>query len=625
MQKRLLGIVASIAVISAACGGAATSSAPAASQPAASAPAASSGTPSSEPSAAASGGALAADQVLHVSLGAEDPDTLDPSLASTSTDIGVLHALNRGLIYFDKDLNPVPSLATALPTISADGLTYTFTLRDGAKYSNGDPIVAGDLVYAWKRIIDPRTASTYQAFYADVKGGAEILALTGKKPAATDAEIDAAIAKLRRRRPPTTRRSSSPSPIRPATSSTSSGCGAPGRSRRSGSRPRNFTEAANYVSSGPFMMKDWTHQASITLVPNPNWYGQKPTLTEIDFKIGGDPTADQATFEAGQLDMLAASPPDVPRIKADATLGPMVQTQPVLVTDYWGFNTASGPTANVHLRRALSMAIDKDTMMTTVYGGQGEVADSLIPPGMPGHQEGIGLKYDVAGAKTELAQALTDLRYKDALRHVPPLTFGFNTNAGHELPSAYMQNQWRTNLGIQSTLVGETFDQFLVDRPAGKFSIARNAWGADYPHPDNWLRALFQSQSGNNDSLYKNPAVRRPRRAGRRRAGPRQVDRPVQPGPGAPGPGCSRGLHPLARQQLRSRAVCPGRPGHCPGLRRHRRLLLREHLDRAALDDRKVVARRGGRPPSGSRHIPGPVGAYDALTGPGLPAYCPRD
>src|SRR6478609_7702033 len=112
MQKRLLGIVASIAVIAAACGGAASSSTPAASQPAASAPAASSGTPSgsaapSGSGAAASGGPLAADQVLHVSLGAEDPDSLDPSTASTSTDIGVLHALNRGLIYFDKDLNPV--------------------------------------------------------------------------------------------------------------------------------------------------------------------------------------------------------------------------------------------------------------------------------------------------------------------------------------------------------------------------------------------------------------------------------------------------------------------------------------------------------------------------------------
>ncbi|HEV8402103.1 MAG TPA: peptide ABC transporter substrate-binding protein [Candidatus Limnocylindrales bacterium] len=438
-----------------------------------------------------------------MSLGAEDPDTLDPSKASTSTDIGVLHALNRGLIYFDKDLNPVPSLATALPTISADGLTYTFTLRDDAKYSNGDPIVAGDLVYAWKRIIDPRTASTYQAFYSDVKGGDEILALTGKKPAATDAEIDAALDKYGVSAPDD--KTFVITLAHPAGYFLDIvGLWGAGPIQKKWVETPNFTEAANYVSSGPFMMKDWTHQASITLVPNPNWYGQKPTLTEIDFKIGGDPTADQATFEAGQLDMLAASPPDVPRIKADATLGPMVTTQPVLVTDYWGFNTADGPTANVHLRRALSMAIDKDTMLTTVYGGQGEVADSLIPPGMPGHQEGIGLKYDTAGAQTELAQALTELGYKTAA-DVPPLSFGFNTNAGHELPSAYMQNQWRTVLGIQSTLVGETFDQFLVDRPAGKFSIARNAWGADYPHPDNWLRALFQSQSGNNDSKYKNP------------------------------------------------------------------------------------------------------------------------
>lgn len=502
MQKRLLGILASIAILVTACGGATTSSSPAASTPpAASQPASSSGASSGpSASAAASGGELADQQVLRLSLGSEDPDTLDPSKASTSTDIGVLHALNRGLIYFDKDLAPIPSLATALPTVSADGLTYTFTLRD-AKYSNGDPIVAGDLVYAWKRIIDPRTASTYQAFYSDVVGGAEILALTGKKPAATDAEIDAALGKFGVAAPDD--KTFVITLAHPAGYFLDIvGLWGAGPLEKKWVETPNFTEAANYVSTGPFMMKSWTHQAEITLVPNPNWYGQKPTLTEVDFKIGGDPTADQATFEAGGLDMLAASPPDVPRIKADATLGALVHTQPVLTTDYWGFNAATGPTANVHLRRALSMAIDKDTMLSTVYGGQGEVADSIIPPGMPGHQEAIGLKYDVAGAKTELAQALTELGYATAA-DVPPLSFGFNTNAGHELPSAYMQNQWRTNLGIQSTLVGETFDQFLVDRPAGKFSIARNAWGADYPHPDNWLRALFQSQSGNNDEKYK--------------------------------------------------------------------------------------------------------------------------
>ena len=101
----------------------------------------------------------------------------------------------------------------------------------------------------------------------------------------------------------------------------------------------NFTEAENFVSSGPFMMKSWTHQSEIVLVPNPNWYGQKPTLQEIHFSIGGDPTANQASFEAGELDMLAANPPDVPRIKADAGPRPAVVTQPVLVFDYWGFDS----------------------------------------------------------------------------------------------------------------------------------------------------------------------------------------------------------------------------------------------------------------------------------------------
>ncbi len=102
----------------------------------------------------------------------------------------------------------------------------------------------------------------------------------------------------------------------------------------------NFTEAENFVSSGPFMMKSWTHQSEIVVVPNPNWYGQKPTLQEIHFSIGGDPTANQASYEAGELDMLAANPPDVPRIKADADLGPQVVTQPTSSCSTTGASTA---------------------------------------------------------------------------------------------------------------------------------------------------------------------------------------------------------------------------------------------------------------------------------------------
>ena len=486
-QKRLIALVGAFAIFASACGGTTATPPPAGSQdPGASASTA----PDSE---------LADEQILRLSLGSEDPHSLDPAIAETSTDIAILHGLNRGLLYFDKDQNAIPALAEDMPVASEDGLTYTFTLRD-ANYSNGEKIVAGDLVYAWKRLIDPRTAAAYGAIIQDVEGGAEILGLA---EGATDADIDAAMDKFGVAAPDdktfvvTLDHPTSYFPYLASLWGT-----APYQEKWITSA--NPTEAENYVSSGPFKMKSWTHQSELVIEPNPEYYGEKPTLQEIRFKIGGDPAADQASFEAGELDMLAASPPDVPRIKADPELGPLVVTQPTLIFDYWGFDTTKGPTANKAFRRALNMAIDKETMMATVYGGQGVVAGSAVPPNMPGHQPDLGLPYDVEAAKAELATALQELGFASAA-DVPPLSFGFNTNAGHEETSAFMQEQWRTNLGIESELKGVTFDIFVVERPQLKYSIARNAWGADYPHPDNFLRVLFQSQSGNNDEGYNNP------------------------------------------------------------------------------------------------------------------------
>ena len=494
MQKRLLGILASIAVIAAACGSATTSSAPA--------PGESTAPGESAAASAAPESDLADEQVLRLYLSAEDPASLDPGIAETSDSIAVLASMNRGLLYFDKDLKPVPSLAESLPEVSADGLTYTFTLRD-ALYSNGDPIVAGDLVYSWKRLIDPRTASFYQGQIVDVDGGQEIIDLSGLEPAASDADIDAALDNFGVAAPDdktfvvTLDHPASYLSVLAALWNT-----VPYQEKWINTP--NFTEPENYVSSGPFMMQSWTHQSEIVLVPNPNWYGQKPTLTEVNWHIGGDPAASQAQFEAGEIDTVQVPPPDVPRVVADPELGPLVQAIPTTVFDYWGFWTQEGPTANLHFRRALSMAVDKETMLATVYGGAGSVAGSPVLPGMPGHQPDIGLPYDVDAAKAEFAIALEELGYSD-VSEVPVLSFGFNVDAGHEITAAYMQEQWNKNLGIQTELKGVTFDQLIEERPNGVYDIARNAWGADYPHPDTILRVLFHSESGNNDTGYNNP------------------------------------------------------------------------------------------------------------------------
>src|SRR5262245_40770445 len=177
LQKRLLALVGAFAIFAAACGGSQATTAPstgASAEPSASEEA--SVAPSSE---------LADQQILHTDIQGEPP-TLDPSKAQDSNSITVLYALHRPLVYIDKDLKIVPSLAEKWE-VSSDAKTITFQLRD-AKYSNGDPIVAGDLVYSWKRLVDPRTAAPYNYVMAELAGADKLLGMDPKK-LPSDAEI----------------------------------------------------------------------------------------------------------------------------------------------------------------------------------------------------------------------------------------------------------------------------------------------------------------------------------------------------------------------------------------------------------------------------------------------------
>jgi len=209
LQKRLLALVGVVGIIAAACGGSQATPAPASQAPGESAPA------SVEPTSD-----LAADQILKTDIQGEPP-TLDPNKAQDSNSITVLVALHRPLVYIDKDLKVVPALAESWD-ISSDAKTLTFHLRD-AKYSNGDPIVAGDLVYSWKRLVDPRTAAPYNYVMAEVAGASDLLGVDPRSfpPTPRSTRCSTSSASLRR----TTRRSSSPWPLRPHTSSASRRCG----------------------------------------------------------------------------------------------------------------------------------------------------------------------------------------------------------------------------------------------------------------------------------------------------------------------------------------------------------------------------------------------------------------
>ena len=395
MHKRLLGLLATAAIVMAACGGATTTTAP----PAASGPVA-----SGDASAPPASGGLAAEQVVRIALPGEPP-TLDPNTAQDANSLAVLRALHRPLVYIDKDLNVVDALAES-HEISADAKTLTFHLRD-AKYSNGDPIVAADLVYSWKRLVDPRTAAPYSYVMAEVAGAGDLLAMAGADPATPDAEVDAALEKLGVAAPDDkTFVVTLDTPATYFLSAMTLWVGVPIQEKWITSE--GATEAANYVSSGPFMLDTWDHNSQIILKPNPNWYGDvKPTLTEIQMPMYAEPAAAQAAYETNEVDIIMpVASEDVPRVQEDPVMGAEFLSDPQLGITYYNFNNGNDPTgkkklarcedpkacptANKNFRIALTQAIDKQSFLDTTFAGLGAGRQQLRDAGPPrvfrGHQ-----------------------------------------------------------------------------------------------------------------------------------------------------------------------------------------------------------------------------------------------
>ncbi|MEX1170611.1 MAG: peptide ABC transporter substrate-binding protein [Chloroflexota bacterium] len=502
MQKRLLGILASIAVIAAACGGATTSSAPAESTAPGESAAATPAPPDSN---------LAADQILYVDISGEPP-TLDPSPAQDSNSLTVLRALHRPLVYINENLEIVPSLAESWD-VSDDAQTLTFHLRD-AKYSNGDQIVAGDLVYSFRRLADPRTAAPYSYVALEIEGGPELLGMAGADPAPSDADIDAALDNLGVAAPDD--RTFVVTLNTPATyflSALSLWVFVP--LQESWITSPGATEAANYVSSGPFVLDTWNHNSEIILKPNPNWYGEAPTLAEIHMSMSPEPAQAQAAYEAGEIDMILPVPTeDVPRVKDDPVFGPEYSEVAQLAITYYNFNNFAdpakqrydnpGPTKNKNFRIALVESIDKVAFQNATFAGLGIIANTFVMPGIPGYDETIDpYPYNPDSAQEHMALALSELGLSSAAE-IPPLKFGFNTGAGHEPRVAFMAEAWRQAFGLETDQIGSDFSVFLTQRTAGDYDISRNGWGADYPHANNQLSGLFTCGGGNNDSQYCN-------------------------------------------------------------------------------------------------------------------------
>ncbi len=446
----------------------------------------------------AADGTMAAEQVLRLPLG-DEPESLDPTLVSSLRAVEIMRQLHYPLVYFDEELNTVPGLAESWD-ISLDGTEITFHLRD-ANYSNGEPIVAGDFVYSWRRLVDPRVAADYAYVMEDLAGASALLELDPEAPP-PDAEIDALLEDLGVSAPDDKTfvvRLAQPASyfISVATLWVTVPL------QQAWIEQEGATESGNYVASGPFNLETWDHNSRIVLVRNPEWFGEPAKLERIEFTLMEDEQAALNAYMAGELDMVGVPSTDIARICADPALkGEMLETA-TAGFEYYGFNLndPDGVFArSPHLRRAFAMAVDKQTLVDTVRQGAATVAGSAVPPGIPGHQPDLGLPYDPARAQQELQEGLAEIGLSDPSEL--DITVGYNTSPLHEQTVDFLTEQWRTNLGVEVQSEGLEAVAYSERRREDPFDINRASWTQDYPHPNNFLGDVFGT--GNSFTGYSN-------------------------------------------------------------------------------------------------------------------------
>ena len=419
--------------------------------------------------------------VLRINLGTEPP-TLDWTRATDSVSIQVIDQLMRGLTELGPDLRPVPALAERWE-VTPDGRVYTFHLREGVRWTDGEPLRAEHFVYAWRRLLDPQTAAEYAYFLFSVRGARAYNAGKLRDPNAIGVRaLDAR-----------TLRVELEGPLVYFPSITTFMVTYPARRDVIEAYGERWTEPEHIVTLGPFRLEAWEHEYRILLRPNPDYFAGPPRLKQIAAYMVTEGSTALILFEQGILDIVRVPPLEIRRLSSH----PGYRRVPALRGYYYGFNTEEAPFDDSRVRRAFGMAIDRAELPKVLRGG--ELAASFwIPPGMPHHNPSIGLRFDAEGARRLLRDAGVDPA------KLPPIRVVYNTDQTHRLVAQNIQKQWQNNLGVRVELDSREWKVFLKELVVKPSPVYRLGWGADFPDPDNFM-SLFASYSANNHTRWGSP------------------------------------------------------------------------------------------------------------------------
>ena len=442
-----------------------------------------------------------------------NPETLDPALNSAVDGGNTIITVFEPLLIINENNEAVPGQAESWTT-SEDGLTWTFTMRDGLKWSDGSELNAKDFEYSFKRMADPDTAAPYAetclgmidgfeeaAGFPDADGNPTVepnldalnvkasddgktLTIVLGYPCSYFDKI-AAFAAM--------------SPVQKATVEANGDAWC--------------TSPDTYVCNGPYMITEWTPSERIVLTKNPNyvggWDNSKIVSDSITLLLLEDSSASFAAYNSGEAVLIKDVPTDEIPSLTKAEDGGDFYVDTILGTYYVSLNLKRDAFKDAKVRKALSLAIDRDYVANTIMQGTYSTADSIVGPGIVDekgyfHDNG-NAPYISADYEANLAEAkklLAEAGYPNGEGY-PTIEYSCN-DAGYHVPLAeYLQQAWG-DLGITLTINKMEWSSFTPARRAGEYDVARNGWVMDYNDPSNMLD-LFCSGNGNNDGKYSNP------------------------------------------------------------------------------------------------------------------------
>lgn len=425
-----------------------------------------------------------ADNHFRVNLGVEPP-SLDWSKATDHVSFNVISNLMVGLSEFDKELKPAPVIAKSWEMLDG-GKKLVFHLRDDVLWSDGKKVRAQDFEYSWKRLLNPKTASEYAYILFDIvnaeaynRGKAEgsAVAVRARDDVTLEVELN--------------------HPASYFLAITTFEVTFPQRQDVIEKFESRWTEPANIVTNGAFTLTSWKHENEIELSANPKYFRGKPAIERVTMAMVNEKTTALAMYEQGNLDFIENhSIPALEKKKLESKPG--FKRVPQLRGYYYGFITDRKPFDDVRVRKAFSLAIDRNIFPTILHGGE-IPATSWIPPGMLAHNKEIGLGFNIEEAKKLLREA----GYPDG-KGFPPVVLAYNTDEDHKLVAEAAQSMWQKNLGVVVKLENQEWKVYLKKLQNDPPNIFRLGWGADYPDPDNFMK-LFTANSGNNHTRWKSP------------------------------------------------------------------------------------------------------------------------